>query len=159
MIRVFAILLSLLLALVGCDLREPVGSCNVASSYTINLTVKGFNNSSDVYIFVITDSQGHTITKQAEWRDGVLTASIEIPLQDFVDSAPQLTLRNESTDSAVYSSDLTETISNAYAAAGMTVDFNKVFDYDVALEFDSQMGLTITVNGWSYYVDSTQLNR
>lgn len=158
MIRAFAISVFLFLALVGCDLREPLGVCNVASSYTINLTVRGFENSSDVYTFEITDSSGRTITKKAEWRDGVLTASIEMPLNS-VNSEPRLTLRNESTDSVIYSSDLTQTISDAYAAAGLTVDFNNVFDYDVALAFDSHMGLTITVNGWSYYINSTQLDR
>lgn len=145
-----------LITLVGCDLSEPDWMCG-GEGYTIRLTVRGVDHSDgDIYTFLVTGSTDFALETQAAWIDDALTASIEMSAS-IKNESLLLIIQNSTEGRMLYSHCLPKLIKDAYESSGQTVDFAKTHNFDIALAFDPAFGLEVTVNGWQYYITSTQL--
>ncbi len=128
----------------------------------INITVEGLPETTDEYGFTISDNNsrynfdnsfgpctGLHYTRTEQFDEGELGASIKI-LRIDENRAPVFTFENTTTDQVLFTDDLIDMIHRAYAASGETVDFATTHTFDIALKYDAQMNVTVTVNGWNY---------
>jgi hypothetical protein len=140
-------------------------------TYNINVTAKGLDRDSDIWEVSIYKKGTHFLFDHnlflddgvfRHLRSGVLTddgrfdASIRI-VAPGADGDPQLILRNATTGEMRYDRSLVETIIDAYAANRQTVDFEHTYTYDIVLTFDASLGITVSVNGWEYNTEPTDL--
>jgi hypothetical protein len=140
-------------------------------TYNINVTAKGLVHNSDIWEVSIYKETSHFLFnhnffpsdgKHHHLRSGALTgqgqfdASIRI-LSPGATGDPLLVLRNATTGEVRYNRSLVDTIIDAYAKNGQTVDFEHTYYYDIVLDFDVSLGVTVSVNGWEHHVDPTDL--
>lgn len=132
-------------------------------TYDINIKVKGLPETSDDFDFSITDNNSHytfhntIIDGKADFKhirtcnqqSGELNTSIRtLRLSD--ERNPLFVFSNATLGQTLFSKCLVTTIIDAYRAAGKTVDFGNVFSYDIVLSYDTEMDVTVSVNGWEY---------
>lgn len=132
-------------------------------TYTIRIKVKGLPACADDFDFSISDNNSHyafdnTIiegkehfqhTRTCRQAGGELNTSIRT-LRLSHDRSPLFAFSNATTGERLFENCLIKTICGAYEAAGQSVDFNKMFTYDIVLSYDVNMNLTVSVNGWNY---------
>jgi hypothetical protein len=148
----------------------------IPDTYNVNVTAKGLTQGSDTWEVSIYKKGtlflfDHTLLLDSgvfhHKRSGALTSSgqfassmrIVAPgaIVPGADGDPQLVFRNVSTGEVRYDRSLVKTINDAYAANGQTVDFEHTYTYDIVLTFDASMGVTVSVNGWEYNTEPTDL--
>jgi hypothetical protein len=88
--------------------------------------------------------------------EGLFNASMRI-VAPGIDGNPRLVLHNVSTGDVFYDRGLEETIIDAYSAHGQTVDFEHTYNYDIVLDFSAALGVTVSVNGWEYETEPSEL--
>lgn len=139
-------------------------------TYRLNFTVGGIPASGDDYSFTVKDNNTHYLfdnsivegmneveyTRTARFADGLLKASMKV-LRLTEDRTPLFDFMDLTTDESLYSGDLVQMIKKAYADSGQRVDFDREFEFDIKLEFDENLGLTVSVNGWDYNGNPTEL--
>lgn len=76
---------------------------------------------------------------------------------DTGDRSPRFTFRNATNGAELFTGNLVEIIRTAYSAATEQVDFDKTYVFDIVLSFDAEMNVTISVNGWIYTPNVTEL--
>jgi hypothetical protein len=143
----------------------------IPDTYNVNVTARGLERDSDIWevsiykngTFFLFDHK--IFLDERVFRhlrsglltgDGLFNASMRI-VAPGADGDPQLVFRNASTGEVRYDRSLVKTIIDAYAANGQTVDFEHTYTYDVVLTFDVSMGVTVSVNGWEYNTEPTDL--
>lgn len=140
------------------------------NTYTVNFTVKGLpvldhrydftiNDDASSYNFensIVDDGNDYLHIRSSEFENNELTASFKT-LSLAHDRQPIFGLENTTTEKNIYSDDLVDMILKAYEGGGMKVDFSNTFEFDIVLRFDANMGVTITVNGWSYTPNETPI--
>ena len=140
------------------------------NTYTINIKVKGLPETPDVFDFTITDNNSHYTfdnniidqkddfqhTRICRQVGGELNNSIKT-LQITRERSPRFTFTNATTSEILYDHCLVETILNAYETASEPVDFDKIHTFDIVLTYDVNMSVTVSVNGWNYQPDNTDL--
>jgi Protein of unknown function (DUF1812). len=159
----------------------------IPDTYRINVTVKGLDVTTDSYEFNIRDNNSHYSFENAvvsgkddiqhirnsRFNGNQIDASMRIlPLTNYHrlpsswiqdqtrlanDRSPQFSFTNTTADEVHYSEDLVKMIRTAYENGGQAVDFTKTYEFDIVLTFDVNMNVTITVNGWSYHYNPTEL--
>ncbi|MCD7962378.1 MAG: FimB/Mfa2 family fimbrial subunit [Rikenellaceae bacterium] len=157
----------------------------IPNTYRINLTVKELpeGNDEDEYLFAITDNNTrynfnnrivedqNLITHQriTKRKEGILQASIRtltlhddhaienIGKPDTGDRSPQLTFRNHTNNTEIFTGNLVQIIRTAYSSADMQVDFDKTYEFNIVLSFDADLNVNISVNGWIYTPNGTEL--
>jgi hypothetical protein len=137
-------------------------------TYNINVTATGMVGSGEKWEVEIADNNTHYSFDNAivsgthsirYLRQGVLngTGKFTAPLKTLAinaDRHPQLILRNATTGEVRYQASLTRTIIDTYAANGESADFDRVFTYNIDMNFapapagDGKMDVSITINGW-----------
>jgi hypothetical protein len=140
-------------------------------TYEINVTAKGLERGSDIWETSIYKNGTHFLFDHTILQDngvfrhirsgkltdsGSLDASIRI-IAPGEEGVPKLLLRNTSTGEVRYDRSLVDTIMEAYAKNGQTVDLEHTYTYDIVLTFEGSMGVTVSVNGWEYDTEPTDL--
>ncbi len=141
----------------------------------INLTVRGLAKNEHTYSYSIADNNGNyyfdnTFAPCEEFQytttthfgdSNVLTSSLTV-LRLAENRHPKLSFRDVTTGKTIYPyrpgqiHDLIEMISIAYAN-GPRIDFDKTHVYDIVISFDSNMTVSIIVNGWELTLDEREL--
>lgn len=137
----------------------------VPNTNIINIEVKGLEECTDDYGFTITDNNtvynfdnsiascdNIRYTRTANFTDSRLGASLKV-LQLGHDRSPLLEFGNAAEDEPLFTGDLVHLIKTSYTRAGKTVDFGKVHVFDIVITFETDMSVTVTVNGWAYNED------
>jgi hypothetical protein len=137
------------------------------ATHTINMTVKGLPPTADAFDFTITDNHSRytfdnqpiegqddfQYTHTALYNSGNLYSTIKT-LTLNKNRHPHFVLTRRSVtgaaDERIFDESLTQTILNAYAASGQTVDFETTHTFDIVLSFNANMGVMVSVNGWEY---------
>jgi hypothetical protein len=156
---------------VDARVNNDVEIAMIPDTYNVNVTAKGLERNSDIWevsiykngtcflfdhkIFLDEGVFRH-LRSGALTGDGLFDASMRI-VSPGADGDPQLVLRNATTGEVRYDRSLVKTIIDAYAANGQTVDFEHTYTYDIVLTFDVSMGVTVSVNGWEYNTEPTDL--
>lgn len=135
----------------------------------IRFTVEGLPATEDEYGFTIGDDNsrynfdnsfglctGLQYIRTARFEEGALGASMNtLRLAD--DRSPAFSFDNATTGETLFSDNLVEMIRRAYSVAGITVDFDAIHEFDIVLKFDTNMRVTVSVNGWNYTTTPGQL--
>lgn len=135
----------------------------------INVRVEGLPATADDYGFTITDDNGRynfdnsfglcavlQYIRTSNFATGQLGTSIKV-LRLTDDRTPAFAFVNDTTGEMLFADNLIDMIRRAYAVAGITVDFDTTHTFDIVLKFDTQMRVTVSVNGWNYTVTPGQL--
>ncbi|MCD8262445.1 MAG: FimB/Mfa2 family fimbrial subunit [Bacteroides sp.] len=140
-------------------------------TYRLNFTVEGLTPDSNHYSFSITDNNSHytydntivegmdefTYLRTTTFTNGQLSASMNV-LRLTGDRSLQFSFSNILTGEILYSDNLIAMIQNAYTGAGLLADFENIFEYDIQIRFGSSLlDVTISVNGWGYSGNETEL--
>jgi hypothetical protein len=140
-------------------------------TYNINVTARGLERDSDIWEVSIYKSGTrflfnhdllhdngifHHMRSGTPTADGRFSASMRI-VAPGADGNPRLVLRNASSGDVRYDRSLVDTIIDAYAAHGQTIDFEHTYIYDIELTFDRMLGVTVSVNGWEHQIEPTDL--
>ena len=140
------------------------------NTYRVNFAVEGLAETTDRYAFSVRDDNSHYMfnnsivsgkdvfnhLRMTSFVDGTLKASMKTLLLTESRS-PQFELTNNTTGKSIYSADLVNMITKAYTAGGQSVDFDHIYEYDIIITFRGNLGLTISVNGWVYMENNTEL--
>lgn len=154
------------------------------NSYTINIVAREFAVGRDLFETYITNNilkydfhntvferddeyrhiRQQTITDTNGDDNGRATSLIRV-LNLSNSSAQRLTFRNATTGNVLFDESLIRTINDAYTEHGLTVDFAKTYKFDIELTFghgqsggdDAPLAVTVSVNGWEYTIDNTDL--
>ena len=145
----------------------------IPSTYMINIKVQGLPSTANNYEFSITDNNSHyefidnTIIsghntyqhiRSGLWNAGDLNASIKVlRLMEGRSTEPVLTFRNPTSGETLFNQSLISTIVNAYRNSGQTVDFGRVFTFNIVLSYNTNMDVAVSVNGWDYKTDGNNL--
>jgi len=157
----------------------------IPNTYRINLAVNGLpgNNNVKPYQFTLSDNNSaydfnnrivgnqpvYTHERTGTLQQGKLNAGIRtltlhndhaienIGKEDTGDRSPTLTLRESTGSTTLFTGNLVKIIRTAYAKAGKQADFDKTYQFDIILSFDADMNVTISVNGWTYTPNGTEL--
>lgn len=141
----------------------------------INLTVRGLAKTAHVYTYTITDDNGNYTFDNAFAPCGEIryTATTGFGDSDELKSSltvlrlaegryPKLTFRDSTTGEMIYpyrpgqTDNLIEMILKAYANAPR-VDFDRTHVYDIVISFETDMSVSVTVNGWKLTLDEQEL--
>ncbi len=147
----------------------------VENTNIINLTVRGLDRTAHVYTYTITDNNGNyyfdntfapcgefQYTATARFDDSDELKSSLTVLRLAENRRPKLALRDLTAGNTLYpyrpgqTDDLIEMILNAYAK-GPRIDFDRTHVYDIILSFDTNMDVTVSVNGWKLIFDEQEL--
>jgi len=144
------------------------------NNYRVNVKVKGLPATDNDFEFTITDNNSHynfenTITREnigdftyirhasqqedEESGESELNVSFEMLrlLNEEEDShTPRFALANATLNNPLYSDNLIAMIRRAYGQSGQALDFEKTHAFDIVLIFDTNMGVTVSINGWEY---------
>ncbi|MCD7937296.1 MAG: FimB/Mfa2 family fimbrial subunit [Tannerellaceae bacterium] len=156
----------------------------IPNTYRINLEVNGLpGNNGNSYPFTLSDNNSaydfnnriadnqpaYTHERTGTLQQGKLNATIRtltlhndhaienIGKEDTGDRSPILTLREGTGSTTLFTGNLVKIIRTAYAKAGKQADFDKTYQFDIILSFDADMNVTISVNGWTYTPNGTEL--
>jgi len=140
------------------------------NTYKLNFTVEGLQPDDNQYSFTVTDNNTHyafdnTILEGMEeiayirttafTGDELATSMNVLRLTDS--RSPTFDFSNLTRDESIFTDGLVNIIKKAYNSAGLTVDFDSEHEFDITLTFNAWMEVTISVNGWSYTPNETQL--
>jgi len=129
--------------------------------YTINLWTRGLENFNDDFRYIITDKHGkigfnnmvesdddiYYVSTCERDSDGQLFCTLKIlHLQENRQNA-YLTLMNVDRSEIFFSANLVELILSL-RDYGVTVDFNRIYEYNIVLVFGADMEVTVYINGW-----------
>jgi hypothetical protein len=140
-------------------------------TYNINVTAKGLEQGNDIWevsiyksgtYFLFNHSLFHDEGVFHHMRKGALTGPGQFATSMRIvapgaDGDPRLVVRNATSGEVSYDRSLVDTILAAYAENGQTIDFEHTYTYDIVLAFDVSVGVTVSVNGWEYQTDPTDL--
>lgn len=157
----------------------------IPNTYRVNLTVNELPVGSidDSYLLVIADNntrynfnnrvienqKRYSHERTSGFKDGKLTASIRtltlhndhaienIGKEDTGDRSPTILFKNTTQGTDLFTGDMVKIIRTAYRNAGEQVDFDKTYLFDIILTFDAEMNVTVSVNGWVYTPNGTEL--
>jgi len=135
----------------------------IPDMYRINIKVKGLPDTEDTFDFSITDNNSHysfensIIADKSDFQhirtctteNGELNTSIKV-LQLADNRSPKFQFRNTTLNEILFDKCLVETIQDAYKTAGQVVDFNTTHTFDIVLTYDTELGVSVSVNGWNY---------
>ena len=134
------------------------------NTYKLNFTIKGLPDQTHTYGFEIKDNNSHynfdntIVAGRADYRyfhstntfynSELKQSLIELKLDSS--RSPLFTFSDMTTSTDLYSHDLVDLITRAYTYGGQTLNFTATYEFDIVLHFDSQMNVSITINGWNY---------
>ncbi len=147
----------------------------VENTNIINLTVHGLSKTAHVYNCTITDSNGNyyfdnTFAPCGEFQymatahfddSDALKSSLTV-LRLAENRHPRLAIRDLTSGETIYpcrpeqTDDLIEMILSAYAN-GPQIDFDRTHVYDIVISFDTNMAVSVIVNGWKLTLDEQEL--
>lgn len=142
------------------------------NTYRVNFTVEGLAKTTDNYSFTVRDDNSHymytnTIVSGQNQFEHLRTTGFVSTRDDLKASIKTLRLRenravpfyfaDETTLQTLYSADLVSMIKRAYSTWGQTIDFDNTFEFDIVISFRGLMGIQISVNGWTYMENPTEL--
>jgi len=131
-------------------------------TYKINLKVTGLPVTTDIYQFGISDNNSHygfaannlvegmttfQHVRTCTQSGGQLNTSIKV-LRLTDNRSPILSFKKDA--HILYQDNLIETIKRAYLISGDPVDFGEIYTYDIEFSYDTNMEMTVSVNGWEY---------
>jgi hypothetical protein len=130
-----------------------------------SLSVADSNRTHDFRNRPVEDDQPYRHThlldfgEQGGTRAGTLSAATSMTLQQLHDPTPTtVSLTDMSTGELFYQADLVELIEQVYGVvAGRSVDFERMLEFAVALNFTEGSLFSITVNGWTYRLNTGEL--
>ncbi len=147
----------------------------VENTNIINLTVRGLARTAHVYTCTITDDNGNYYFDNsfAPCGEFQYTTPAHFDSSDALKSSltvlrlaethhPKLALRDLTAGETVYpyhpwqTDDLIGMILKAYAN-GPRIDFDRTHVYDIIISFDTNMDVTVTINGWELTRDEQEL--
>ncbi len=147
----------------------------VENTNIINLTVRGLARTAHVYTCTITDNNGNyyfdntfapceefQYTATASFDDSDALKSSLTVLRLAESHHPKLALRDLTAGEMVYpyhpwqTDDLIGMILKAYAN-GPRIDFDKTHVYDIVISFNTDMTVSVTINGWKLTQDEMEL--
>jgi hypothetical protein len=154
------------------ELLEPV-IIIYPQTYLVNFTVNGLAEGTR-YDFSVSDEQFiRTLENQftvstdpfyyTRWaiteRLGLLRSmSTSMTIYNLTeDKVMPFVLSDATTTAPFYNDDLIEMIEMVYATAGQTVDFDTTREFDILLNFQGDLLISITVNGWVYKLNEENL--
>lgn len=140
------------------------------NTYKINYTVKGLPADGCDYSFSVRDNNSRYTFANATLQGsdhvehlrtvchtgGHLTASMKV-LSLCDTRTPAFDFSNATTGQSLLSDDLVSMIKRAYASSGRSVDFNSTFEFDIVLTYEANVGVHVSVNGWGYSGNPTEL--
>lgn len=140
------------------------------NTYKLKFTVDGLAVNEDNYNFRVKDNNSHYTfsnsirDEQAEFEHlrttifsgRELKTSMKV-LRLTHDRSPVFDLTNQASGKCLYTDNLVTMIQKAYSAGGQTVDFSRTFEFDIRITFRGNLGVTISINGWSYQINDTEL--
>ncbi len=147
----------------------------VENTNIINLAVLGLARTTHVYTYAITDNNGnyyfdnsfapcgefqYTATAHFDDYDALRSSLTVLRLSE--ERRPKLSIRDLTAGNMVYpnrpgqTDDLIEMIMTAYAN-GPSIDFDRTHVYDIVISFDTNMDVTVCVNGWKPTLDEQEL--
>lgn len=141
------------------------------NTYKINFTVKGLPVNENEYHFRIRDNNSHykfnnaIVAEQPEFSFLKTTQFEESnELYSTIKTLRLTSIRKPMFDftcltsgECLHEDNLVEMIAKAYATGGQNVNFSTTFEFDIVLAFNASVGVTVTVNGWSYTENKTNL--
>lgn len=139
------------------------------NTYKVNFSVRGLIPNGNTYGFTVTDNHSrykfdnsmvsglgnYYHTRPVQFGGNELNTSMILLGLDAGRAMP-FSFENATSAAQLYSGDLIDMINKAYAAAGRRPDFSSTYEFDIVLVF-SQFGVEITVNGWGYQGNPTEL--
>ena len=140
------------------------------NTYKLNFAVQGLPVDTDQYGFQVKDNNSHygfdnsilsgkeefNYIRTTGFAAGELKESlIELKLDHGRNTV--FTFSNVTKNEVLYSGSLIGMINRAYTVGGQAVDFSKIYEFDITLSFDSNMNVSISINGWDYQVQSGEL--
>jgi len=140
-------------------------------TYKVNFTVKGLPLNNDQYDFSVED---HNFSRRMNNARIPLTGDFYyVRTSDFIHRTDlttsmiildlaetkimPFTLTNDMTQRVMYSDNLIGMIRKAYQNAGQALDFGTTFEFDIVLSFQANLGIGVSVNGWSYSGNESNL--
>jgi hypothetical protein len=137
----------------------------------VNFTVRGLPVNSNRYDFEVVDigfsyrTLSNETTPSAKdlhyLRTGLFTAGELKASMIMLDLAATkempFVLTDVTAGTKLYSDDLIGMIKQAYQNAGRTPDFATTHEFDIVLTFRANMGVTVSVNGWTYVDNNKNL--
>ncbi len=147
----------------------------VENTNKINLTVRGLDRTEHVYMYTITDNNGNyyfdnnfapceefKYTATAHFDDSDALKSSLTVLRLAENRHPRLELFDLTAGEMIYpyrsgqTNDLIEMILKAYAN-GPRIDFDRTHVYDIVISFNTDMTVSVTINGWELTMDEMEL--
>lgn len=142
----------------------------IPDSYRLNFVVEGLTPTASEYRFEVSDNNSHYnfdnsiiggkdefhYLRNTRFADNELTASMTV-LRLLDDRTPRFDFIDITNGELLYSNNLVKIIRSAYSAGGQTVDFNKTFEFTITLRFDAQLNVSVSVDGWEYNPNETEL--
>jgi hypothetical protein len=151
--------------------NNTVNVAMTLDTYNINVTARELEQNSDIWAvsiykpvtyfmfdhsLMLGDRMFHHMRTGSVTGEGRLSASMRI-VAPGTDGNPRLVLHNVSTGNVLYDMNLEETIIDAYSTNGQTIDFEHTYDYDIVLTVSAALGVTVSVNGWEYETEPSEL--
>lgn len=134
----------------------------------INLTVIGLSPD-DYYNYMISDTNGRYFFDNSFSPDKEIHYTADMTMNDqqqqvssltvlrlAEDREPVLSLTNKTTSELLYSHNLIKLIMKL-EELGLVVDFNTMYQFDIVLAFDTEMNVSISINGWDIIEDGSEL--
>ncbi|MFV0554388.1 MAG: FimB/Mfa2 family fimbrial subunit [Mangrovibacterium sp.] len=149
---------------VNLDGEDSIHIPIVRLSNMINLTVKGLESTVDEFVFRVSDNNGaydfnanyldfqdFSYEAKASMEEGELAFSQRI-LRIGEGREPRISLMNAANGNIIYpqsgdEDNLVELIKKAYA--GRTIDFDAKHKFDIELNYNADLSVSITIDGWT----------
>ena len=140
--------------------------------HDVNIKVTGMPSTTDNFEFSIVDrassfefSDNSTITGTEDIKylrtctqsSGELNTSLKV-LRLEENRVSEFVFRNVTTGEILFSGNLINVIRNAYINAGQPApDFNVVYTFSIVFSYNTNLGMTVTINGWEYKPETGNL--
>jgi len=140
--------------------------------HDINIKVTGMPSTADNFEFSIVDrassfefSDNSTITGTEDIKylrtctqsGGELNSTIKV-LRLEENRSADFVFKNTTTGELLFSGNLIEVIRNAYINGGQPApDFSMVYTFSIVFNYNTTLGMTVTINGWEYKPETGNL--
>ena len=144
----------------------------IPNVHDINIKVTGMPSTTDNFEFSIIDNSSRfefddntTIpgtddfkyTRTCTQNGGELNTSMKV-LRLEENRAVEFVFKNATTGDILFSGNLIDIICDAYINAGQPVpDFNVVYTFSIVFSYNTNLGMTVTINGWEYKPETGNL--